>query len=230
MQKQAVIVRKIERHSADIVTVYFTLADGGVLAYEAGQYVTVYFQDTTTPEGKAYSLCTAPYESLMGITVKRIGEYSGRLHDLKVGDAFDISSAYGFFNPGHSRPLVCLAAGVGISPIWSVLKSELLRDASLSVHLFYSNKRAAEIPHGKVINQLVASRESFKASYHVTGEATVPGAMRQGRIVLDECVGAVEDACYLVCGSVEFVTAMVRGLVVRGVEQTRISTETFFES
>lgn len=230
MEKHTAVVTKVERHAPDVVTVYFTLKNGALLDYAAGQYVTVYFDNTSTPEGKAYSLCTAPYELMMGITVKKIGEYSGRLHALGVGDELTISNAYGFFNPNTKKPLVCLGAGVGISPIWSVLKSELRRDTAREAHLFYSNQRASEIPHGAVVDRAATTHEHFSVAHHITQSEVVPSPMRRGRIVLDECIAAAEDALYLVCGSVDFVRAMVRGLVERGVEQTRISTETFFES
>jgi len=230
MEKHTAVVTGIDRHATDVVTLYFTLEDGSLLDYAAGQYVTVYFDGTTTSEGKAYSLCTAPHEPTIGITVKNIGEYSGKLHALKRGDVFLVSNAYGFFNPNTLRPLVCLCAGVGISPVWSVLKSELRRDEDREAHLFYSNKSSAGIAHLREIDAIRESRVRFRASYHITQEANPPAPMRVGRIVLDECVEAADDARYLLCGSVGFVTAMARGLVERGVASTRISTETFFES
>lgn len=230
MIRHEVIVVRIERHAPDVVTVYFTLGDGRLINYTAGQYVTVFFDGTSTREGKAYSLCTAPHEPWMGITVKKIGEYSGRLHALRVGDSFHISDAYGFFNPNTERPLVCLGAGVGIGPIWSVLKEELRLHADRAAELFYTNKREADIAHIDAIGRAAASHPNFVARHHITRQQEVPPTMSKGRIVLDECVADAKDAIFLVCGSVDFVRSMVCGLSERGVESARISTETFFES
>ena len=78
-----------------------------------------------------------------------------------------------------------------------------------------------------------AEREARHAGveirHHITRE-TPPPTMQAGRIDLDTCVHAVEgEAMYLLCGSVDFVRDMWRGLVDRGVATSAINTETFFE-
>ena len=69
-----------------------------------------------------------------------------------------------------------------------------------------------------------------KIYQYITRQYDVPADMKKGRIDLDECVSAVpNEVTYLVCGSVDFVRDMWRGLVKRGVDGGSISTETFFE-
>lgn len=231
MDKHIAIVKRVRRHSHDVVTLYFTLQDGSLLDYTAGQYVTVYVEGGSHPEGKAYSLSSAPHQKYMSITVKQVGEYSRYLHALKAGDQFTISSAYGFFNPLNKRPLVCISAGVGIAPIWSVLKDELMHDHKRPAHLFYSNKTTDDIVFHDAITRRDSSHESLKVSHHITRQAEAPTHMHIGRIDLDKCIEAVEEeANYLICGSVDFVKSMWRGLSERGIAPEFISTETFFES
>ncbi len=231
MDKHTAIVTRVRQQSHDVVTLYFTLDDGSKLDYTAGQYITVYIDGGSHPEGKAYSLSSAPHQKYMSITIKKVGEYSGYLHSLKAGDRFTISSAYGFFNPMSKRPLVCISAGVGIAPIWSVLKDELKHDASRVAHLFYSNKTTGDIAFHDAITARDSAHESLKVAHHITRQDDVPAHMHIGRIDLDKCVEAVEDeANYLICGSVDFVRSMWRGLSERGIAPELISTETFFES
>lgn len=226
MERLRAIVTRVKTETPSIKTVYFLLADGSRLAYTAGQYITVFINGSPVPQGKAYSLSSAPHEPHMSITVKDVGgEYSTYLCGLKKGGTFMISRAYGFFNPKTDRPLVALAAGVGISPIVSVLKDEAVKNKCTTHHLFYSNKSHQHIPHGGSLHATKAA-----IHHHITGESDVPAGMAKGRIVLDECVNAAEDAFYLVCGSVAFAKDMWRGLTERGVMPDSISTETFFES
>lgn len=226
---EARIVRR-RSEGKGVVTLFFTLMDGRTLAYEAGQYITVYFEGASTPEGKAYSLSSAPHEPQMSITVKNIGEFSGRLHALRVGDAFTISDAYGFFNPQTTRQLVCIGAGVGIAPLWSVLKHEYKNDAARVSHLFYSNKTIGDIAFHDELAVADRRHAGFAVTHHITRQADVPEGVRVGRINLEECLRvAADDAAYLLCGSVEFVRDMWRQLVEGGVAAERISTETFFE-
>jgi len=225
MEKLTASVKRVVRESPGVSTIYFLLANGWKLEYAAGQYITIYLDGSSTPAGKAYSLSSAPHEKWMSITVKNIGEFSGYLCALKAGDTFTISRAYGFFNPNTTRPLVALAAGVGISPIISVLKDEFNHDAQRPARVYYSNKTTDTIAHKKELDNVPCD-----VMHHITAEQITPAGMRQGRIVLDECIKAGEDAFYMICGSVQFVRDMWQGLTRRGVLPENITTETFFES
>lgn len=225
MEKLTAVVKKVVIEAPGISTIYFLLDGGWKLEYAAGQYITVFKDGSSTPAGKAYSLSSAPHEKWMSITVKNIGEFSGYLCALKTDSTFIISRAYGFFNPHTKRPLVALAAGVGISPIISVLKDEQSADGSCNAHLFYSNKTV-----GCIIHKDALDSTRVAVTHYITAQNTVPTGMKKGRIVLDECVRLSEDAFYMICGSAQFVKDMWQGLTARGVASDSITTETFFES
>jgi nitric oxide dioxygenase len=62
--------------------------------------------------------------------IRRKGYVSNTLHDaINVGDTLEIGPPCGEFflntNDKHERPLVLLAAGVGITPILSILQTAL---------------------------------------------------------------------------------------------------------
>ena len=230
MKRYTATVTEIVRETPDTITIHFQLPASDRFSYTAGQYITVFFDDSTTPEGKAYSLSSAPHEPGYSITVKKIGEYSGRLHALKPGETFSISAAYGFFNPQTNRPLVCLGAGCGLSPILSIVKDELSRDAEKVAHIFCSSKTTDDIVFARPLAEHTATHTNLHVTHHITRQQEIPELMRKGRIDLDHCVQAIEDeAVYLVCGSVDFVRDMWRGLINRGISPDAINTETFFE-
>lgn len=229
MQKHTVKIKSIKTHSDAVKTLYFTLPDGSVFDYVPGQYITVYFEDSSTPEGKAYSLSSAPFESSMSITVKKIGEFSGKLHNLKVGDNLSISVPYGFFNPLNDRPLVCIGAGVGIAPIWSIIKSDLQASSKRNIDFFYTNKYLGDVPFKSEQAELQANHDNYRFRGHLTRDESAPKGFAKKRIDLDEAVSIDRDAFYLLCGSIEFVKAMFDGLTSRGVAKDSISTEIFFE-
>jgi ferredoxin-NADP reductase len=230
MKRYIATVEKTEYIGDDIVTIYFSVPRKSDFSYDAGQYITVFFEGSSTPAGKAYSLSSAPHETLLSITVKRIGEFSGKLYALKKGDTFELSEAYGHFNPHTTNPIIALSAGVGIAPVWSVLKNELRHDEARVAHLFYSNASHHAIPHHTDIDRHADAHKGFVVHHHITRAADVPTHMNAGRIDLDACLKAVEgEVNYLICGSVDFVRDMWRGLTERGIAQERISTETFFE-
>ena len=230
MKRYIATVETTEYVGDDIIIIYFALPKKTDFSYEAGQYITILFEGSSTPAGKAYSLSSAPHEKLLSITVKNVGEFSGRLYAMKPGDTFEMSEAYGHFNPHSARPLIALSAGVGIAPVWSVIKSALGENDDRVAHLFYTNASHTAIAHHQTIDRHVDAHAGFAVHHHITRASKIPKTMTCGRIDLDMCIKAVEgEANYLICGSVDFVRDMWRGLLTRGIPQELISTETFFE-
>jgi nitric oxide dioxygenase len=123
------------------VSFYLAAADGAPLpTFKPGQYITV---RATTPQGSTtmrnYSLSDKPGQEWFRISVKREvppeantpgGYVSNRLHDeVESGDTIEIAPPCGDFfldvTEKHDRPLVLLAAGVGITPIMGILLAAL---------------------------------------------------------------------------------------------------------
>lgn len=229
MERFEAKVERLQVETPDVTTIYFSVPERD-FSYTAGQYITVFFEDSSTPEGKAYSFSSAPHEPLKSITVKKVGEYSGRLHDLRVGDTFLISAAYGSFNPQSDAPLVGISAGCALAPIWSIVKDELHKKPDRKINLFVSSKTVAELVFADRLADYENKFINLKIHRHITRQAELPNGMRRGRIDLDACVeiGGTQ-AAYAICGSVDFVRSMWRGLVDRGLDGGSISTETFFE-
>ena len=123
---------RVRQENPEVTTLYFVRP----FDFMAGQYITVFIEGSQVREGKAYSISSRPHEDLMSITVKNVGgEFSSYLCSRRVGDTLHISRAYGDFNPQTERPLVGIAAGCGLSPIWSILA-----DAQQPTFLYFSQK------------------------------------------------------------------------------------------
>lgn len=230
MKRYTATVDHTEYVGPDTIIIHFAVGRKSEFRYIAGQYITIFFAGSSTPAGKAYSLSSSPHERLCSITVKKVGEFSSKLYAMKRGDKFEMSEAYGHFNPHTTLPIVALSAGVGIAPVWSVVKQHLHDDADRVAHLFYSNVSPKAIAHHTVLDSYAAHYTGLHIHHHITRSPQVPKGMTKGRIDLDACLKAAEgEVAYLVCGSVEFVRDMWRGLVERGVAQELINTEIFFE-
>lgn len=212
----AVTIAKTRQEAPDITTLYFKRP----FDFVAGQYISVYFDDTNTPEGKAYSLSSRPKDELASITVKDVGgPFSSRLCKLHTADTLSISRAYGHFNPQTDAPLVGIAAGVGLSPVWSIIAS----NDHAKHQLHYGNKTDRHIAFSEELRQL----ESH-VSHYISRQ--VDTAYNYGRIQIEHVVtGAEADAHYLICGSIDFVRDVFSKLESSGIARTNISTEIFFE-
>lgn len=222
-------VTRVVQETPTVKTIFFTV-EGSVLPFTAGQYVTVSFTEGDTKTGKAYSLSSAPQDPEMSITVKHIGAFSGRLSALRVGDSFLVSKPYGFFNVQSDAPITALVAGVGISPVWSIIRDELHHSPERPVRLLCSASCADELVFKDAIQELEQKHPSFVAQRFTTqstAENTLSRRMEVHEDVSDE---ELERSTFYVCGSQNYVSSLWRQLIDHGVDESRVVTETFFEA
>ena len=112
--------------------------------FQSGQYIGL----KTIIEGKevrrSYSLCSAPFESLLEVGVKRIPNGLFSTHatqELKVGDSLEVAEPEGrFVYDSNAKNVTAFAAGSGITPIFSILKTALNSDQNTHFTLVYGNK------------------------------------------------------------------------------------------
>ena len=209
---------RVRQENPEVMTLYVARP----FDFMAGQYITVFIGGSQVREGKAYSISSRPSEELMSITVKNVGgEFSSYLCSRQVGDTLQISRAYGDFNPQTERPLVGIAAGCGLSPIWSILA-----DAQQSTFLYLSQKS----PEYMVFLEELAASNITVNKFSTRRQVEERDGWHNGRFEVAKIVAETPDeAHFLVCGSLPFVRDVWQKLTAAGVDESRISTETFFE-
>ncbi|QMU30995.1 ferredoxin--NADP reductase [Adhaeribacter radiodurans] len=144
---QKLTIREIREEARGVKIFYFEEDSANKVNYQAGQYLTLVRQTSTGEIRRSYSITSSPvlFEPL-AIGVKRIenGFFSRYLVDhAQPGDQVCTTGAAGFFTlppnvNGYQHVLFC-AAGSGITPIYSLLKTILHAQPTLKVTLIYSN-------------------------------------------------------------------------------------------
>ena len=255
---QPLRVQRIEAEGRDTVSIYLQTEEGASPgAFQPGQYVSVAM--TWTEPGEAtprrqlrqYSLSDAPGQPWWRLTVKReagtpAGQVSNWLHDeVKAGDVLQVSAAYGDFTPvlEGDAPLVMLSAGVGITPMVSVLKAlarqnptrpvvfaHAARDADHQALQADLREAAGLMPHLRTVLFHEQGHEHGVAQGAAQGVAYAgqPTAYR-GRMTLEPVLAEVDldQAQVLMCGPLPFMRAQWEGLRQRGVPADRIHREVF---
>lgn len=198
----------------------------------AGQYLIVYFPDLNTPEGKAYSLSSAPHNDHYSITVKAMGKFSNRLASMKKGDSLIVKAPYGFFySESKESPLVLIAGGIGITPFHSMILDILKKNPERKIYLMYSNKTSNSIVFKKEFNYLKALHSNFKVKYFLTREEETPPHIICGRMTAKTILAVakpIADTEFLICGSIAFTRDLWRDLCSSGIPEESILTEAFF--
>lgn len=144
-------VLALRPETADTRTLLLAPADGQPLPYRAGQYLTLVHQEHNREVRRSYSLSSSPdVDEPLALTVKRIanGLFSRRLTDAtRPGDVLLSAGAAGLFtlpaDLSEVQQVWLLAAGSGITPVYSLLKTLLATAPAVPVVLVYSNHSPA---------------------------------------------------------------------------------------
>ncbi|WP_439657857.1 globin domain-containing protein [Lentzea sp. HUAS TT2] len=224
-------VAKRAEEAAD--TVSFTLLpdDGGpVPAFEPGQYVSV---AVDLPDGqrqpRQYSLSQAPGRDELRITVRRVrgvdgapdGAVSSFLHDhVRADDTVLVGPPAGevALQPGD-RPVVLISAGIGITPMVSMLG-----------HLSATQPRRTVVAvHAEISADRHAHREEYvrlAGPQQMTWYENGDGDGRSGRVDVD-AIPLPADAIVHLCGPITFMRDVRAALLRRGVSADDVHYEVF---
>ncbi|PZD79093.1 ferredoxin--NADP reductase [Mesonia sp. K7] len=158
-------VKEIIRETSKAVSLVFdvphNLAD--IFAFEPGQYITIKKDFDGKELRRSYSICSTPESNQLKVTVKEVhnGTFSRFANrELQVGDVLDVFPPEGKFvyepnRNGKQNYYAAFAAGSGITPIMSILKSALAKEENSKFVLVYGNKSPEETIFYKELSDLV---------------------------------------------------------------------------
>ncbi|TRO14187.1 2Fe-2S iron-sulfur cluster binding domain-containing protein [Ectopseudomonas mendocina] len=231
-------VHSVQQESADIRSLVLAPEAGVAPDFAAGQHLPIRI---TTAAGetllRTYSLSSAPSDGQLRISVKAQGVVSRHLHEqVQVGDVLDVRPPLGSFtlNSDSKRPLVLIGAGVGITPLLSMLREQVALGQGRRIHFFQGARTLADLPFQAELRELVQRAGGLLNIHRAlsTPEAdALPGRdyEQQGRIELAQIKAALpfDDYDFYLCGPAAFTQAIYDGLRDLNVADTRIHAEAF---
>ena len=198
--------------------------------YRAGQNLMFRVEIDGEVIESPYSLSSAPEtDPELRITVQQVDE--GRIskwlnQDVAPGDELLAGPPTGrFVLNGSSRPLTLLAAGSGITPIFSILKSALA-STGRPIALLYANRTVARaIFKGEIDHLAERQPDRFTVHHHIDAEAG---------LITGEAIRTVlarqPDAEVYVCGPEPFMALVREQAAALAIPPARLITEDFSQS
>lgn len=147
------IIKEVRRETPSCVSILFNVPDELKTFYQfvAGQYVTLKVTLDGEEVRRAYSICSSPKSGELRVAVKAVknGFFSSFANEkLSVGNLIEVGLPEGKFtyepNPEKLKNYVAFAAGSGITPILSIVKSVLEGEPKSTFVLVYGNKTIEE--------------------------------------------------------------------------------------
>ena len=231
-------VTKVVRESENVSSLYLTAADGAALPSAcAGQYLTLRVSGAGQPAPvRSYSLSSDPAGGTYRISVKREphGVASGYLNrELRAGAVLDVAAPRGDFTLGEDTgPVLLISAGIGVTPVLSMLHELAARGSQQEVWWLYGARGPREHPFAAEANTLLASLPD--AREHVFYSAATPAERRRARAAAGHLtkealagLGIPPGASAYICGPASFMTDMQDALTVLGLGRAAIHTELF---
>ncbi len=233
-------ITETRRETEDAISLAFAIPEPlrARFAFTPGQYLTL----RTTLDGedtrRSYSICSAPGDEPLRVAIKRVddGRFSTWAHRaLQPGHVIDVMPPAGRFTaPPGAGAILAIAAGSGITPILSIVKTTLTRDPAARVALLYGSRSTATILFR---DELEALKDRFMARLsivHVLSREQQDIPILNGRLDAAKITsllpglfpGALPDAA-LLCGPGALIQSATDALIAAGMAPAQILSERF---
>lgn len=225
----------------DNVVIKLEPTDGSRFEYLAGQFLSFSFQINGREVRRSYSLCSSPVlDEAPTIAVKLVenGEITKFLHHkVGVGDVLQALRPNGLFvyepEADSRRTIFLFAAGIGITPIFSILKTALTAETQSKLVLVYSNKNMANTLFFDEINEWQQRFPDRLEVIFIYSESKNLMKARLNNVWIENLVNEhlqfeKEDALFYTCGPINYMVLCRITLLSMGFAQDQIKRETYF--
>lgn len=120
--------------------------------YQQGQHLTLRTHIDGEDVRRSYSICSAVQDNRLRVAIKRTpgGVFSTWANEaLKPGTMLDVMPPMGHFNvpldPENRKQYMAFAAGSGITPMLSIIKTTLMTEPHSRFTLFYGNRASSSV-------------------------------------------------------------------------------------
>jgi ring-1,2-phenylacetyl-CoA epoxidase subunit PaaE len=206
--------------------------------FEAGQYIGLEATIDKVVVRRSYSICSSPQSGNLQVGIKEVpaGVFSTYVNQiLLVGDKFKVGVPEGRFTIKESRQaeaFVGIAAGSGITPIISLVKSVLLNDQDTSFVLLYGNKSPEETMfYDELLSLEKKYPDRFKINW-VFSQSNLENS-HFGRIdpsIINYLFHQIEKpskASFYLCGPEAMINMSSKELLEKGVSKENLFFELF---
>jgi ring-1,2-phenylacetyl-CoA epoxidase subunit PaaE len=209
--------------------------------FKPGQHLTLKADIAGEEIRRNYSLCVAPQDNAVMVTVKRIagGAFSNWANDnLAAGMAVEVMAPHGSFTwdfeEGAVNHYVGFAGGSGITPVMSLLKTALLTEPDSRFTLFYGNRDSSSVIFLEALAQL-KNRFMDRLQVHLfLAEEAEEFELFNGMLdrakcdeILETLIDPADVAAFFICGPGPMMDAAEEALKARGIASDRIHLERF---
>ena len=236
-------IADLRRETADTVSLAFDVPARlqPTFAFAPGQYLTLRQELGGEEVRRSYSICSGLDDGELRVAIKHVPDGVFSMHAntaLRVGDQMEVMPPAGRFgtplDPSAARVHVGFAAGSGITPVLSILKSVLTREPASRFVLIYGSRATGAILFRETLEDLKDRFLDRLSVVHVLSREAQDVAMLNGRLdgeklraLLPALVHPTAIDHAYVCGPASMIDDAAGVLGELGVAASSIHTERF---
>jgi ring-1,2-phenylacetyl-CoA epoxidase subunit PaaE len=240
------IVAKVERETRDAVAVTLSVppALAEAFRFEPGQHLTLRAVIDGQDLRRSYSICSALDDGELRIAIKRHpdGFFSAWANEtLNAGDTLGVMTPLGHFGvplePSRRRHHVGFAAGSGITPLLSIVRTTLAVEPKSEFTLFYGNRASGTVMFKEELAALKDRHLTRFNLVHVLSREAQDIELLHGRIdraradaLLAHWVELDAVDVVFVCGPDGMMRSVAEALKDRGYPDAKVRIERFAAS
>jgi ring-1,2-phenylacetyl-CoA epoxidase subunit PaaE len=236
-------VKKVEKETDDCISIEFDVPAElkDIFQFTQGQNLTIKKTLNGEELRRNYSICTSPFDNTLKVAVKKMegGLFSTWANEnLKAGDVLDVLPPTGKFytqlHPAQKKNYVAFAAGSGITPILSIIKTTLLTEPQSNFTLVYGNRTKVSIIFKEELEALKDKFIDRFRIYHILSRERTDAPINSGRIdteklalLFDKIIDLKNCDDFFLCGPEELIFCIRGYLAGKGVAAEKIHFELF---
>ncbi len=213
-------------------------------AFTQGQHLTLRAQVNGQDLRRSYSICSAVHDVDLRVAIKRTpgGQFSTWANDtLKPGVSIEVMPPMGHFNlplsPEHHKLYLGFAAGSGITPMLSIVKTTLQAEPHSSFTLVYGNRSSAAVIFREELAELKDVFGERLNIVYVMSREQQDIDLFNGRITREKCdqlferwINVADHDAAFVCGPEGMMHDVAEALQAHGMAKDNIKVELFAAS
>ena len=235
-------IKDIRRETPDCISIAFDVPENlkPIYQFTQGQNLTLRLKLNDEELRRSYSICSSPLDNELRIAIKRMshGKFSSHANlKMQKGDAIDVLPPTGRFytelRTDHRKKYLAVAAGSGITPIISIIKTTLATEPESEFTLVYGNRNRGTIIFKEALEALKNIYIDRLTIIHVLSREKTDAVINHGRINAEKCEQLKKlidfrtmDEIFL-CGPEEMIFSVREWLHQEGIEHRKIHFELF---
>lgn len=236
-------VKDVRQETADCVSVALEIPSDltETFRFAPGQYLTFRKHMDDAEIRRSYSICASPSDNELRVAIKKVegGKFSTHANvGLKPGEVLDVMPPLGKFSPRKTekahKNYLAFAAGSGITPIMSIMKSVLETEPGSTFTLIYGNRNRNTIIFRETIEGLKNKYMQRLRVYHILSRELMDIPLFNGRIDAQKCrdfcdtlidINSIDEA--FICGPEDMILSVRKELIDMGIPSAHVHIELF---